>query len=574
MPEEAPPRAPVAPVQAHVPQMVLFQASLCYFAASVLSGPPEPPYHGRFKVSDLHLEWEKLVRAHLRLAVLSHRDSGKTYFFDFAYPIWRSVIRNHTKGRIISGSEPQSVRILGDIKREFETNPQLESYLPVRTSGNWSATRIRLRNGSTIQASGWGARVRGDHPHWMIVDDGLNDETAFSETIRRRQIEYFYNALSNMLATWSQLITVGTPFHELDLYSDLSRNPVYHFETFPAVKTDGSALCPDRYTLEQLEYKKLEIGSVRFSREFLCVPVSDEMSLFPAHLFRGEPTEQYQVRLGLPMAWWRERGIVSFYLGMDFGLSSSAGADLTSIFLVGVDVHQNRWIVDIYYERGLSYQEQQSLVVEYARRHEVALATLESNQAQRIYGTEIKRLTDLPVYMHHTGVEKHSLERGVPAMRLLLENGKYRIPRGDAASVEKTDYWISQMRSFAFDRGRVVSVAPHDDVAMASWLCEQGITKGRAFGFSMGPEEGDAEAAAQEAALDAQEAAQELAREQEDARRRVQQGAAGASVGLPQRGAPTLAAPTPAPASVRSAPEEDEFGGPRDGAVWSLNRGF
>ena len=86
---------------------------------------------------------------------------------------------------------------------------------------------------------------------------------------------------------------------------------------------------------------------------------------------------------------------------------------------------------------------------------------------QRIFGDELIRTSDLPIKKFHTGVQKHSLDKGVPSLRVLLENGKFRIPRGDARSVELTDIWIDEMRSFTWHDGKLASVGGHDDTVMA-----------------------------------------------------------------------------------------------------------
>jgi hypothetical protein len=474
---------------ATVPTRRLFGGSCAYFAATVLTGDPSPPYNGRFFIGGHHKEWDELIQLYQRLCVMAPRDHGKTFFFDFAYPLWQSVRQDNNLGYIFSSTQVQASRILEDIKREIENNPVFASYRPPTTAGRWSSTRIRLRNGSQIVARGFGTRVRGAHPYWIVVDDGLNDETVFSETVRKKQVEYFYTAISNLITPNGQLIVVGTPFHEQDLYADLQRNPRYHFARYQSVNEQtGAALWPERYSVKALHEKKMEIGGIRFAREFQCIPVSDEMSLFPSHLFRGQPTEQPQITLGMPLAFWRERGINQVFMACDFALSSSAGADYTVIWVVGLDDHRNRWLMEIVRGKGLDYHIQKSMITEQAVKYKADLIILESNQAQRIFGDELIRETDLPIKKYETGVEKHALDKGIPSLRLLLENRKFRIPRGDERSIEMTDTWISEMRAFAFDKGKVVSVAAHDDLVMACWLCEQGIAMG-AFSADFGDAE-------------------------------------------------------------------------------------
>ncbi len=103
------------------------------------------------------------------------------------------------------------------------------------------------------------------------------------------------------------------------------------------------------------------------------------------------------------------------------------------------------------------------------------------------------RETDLPIKLFQTGDQKNSLSNGVPAIRILLENYKFRIPRGDAHSIEMTDIWIHEMTSMTIRNGKVTSLGDHDDTVSACWIAEQAIKNG-SFDFSFEEEDGDDEA--------------------------------------------------------------------------------
>ena len=463
----------------------MLRESCAFFAQEILTGPPEAPYKGRFLIGDHHLEWDGLIAKHDRLCILAPRDHGKTFFWDFAYPIWKAY-QGPGIGFILSATQPQAERILEDIKAEIEANPKLQWLVPAKKD-KWSSTSIKLSNEHRIYARGFGTKVRGAHPHWIVVDDGLNDETAYSEMVRRKQIDYFYNAISNMLRPGGQIVVIGTPFHADDLYGDLEKNDQYKHQRYRAIKSDDTPLWPERYNRERLEKKRKEIGAIRFTREFQCDPIADDMSLFPGHLFKGEGVEQPTLKLGMPLKFWNQMG-VQVFMGADFAMSSSVQADYTVVFVIGLDKMGNRWLIDIVRERGLPYQEQLSLINTLGKRYQASLIFLESNQMQRIFGDELIRTTDLPIKQFVTGVQKNSLDKGVPSLRVLLENKKFKIPRGDKATVEMTDTWINEMRSFTWVDGKLQGVGSHDDTVMACWIADQAVRQG-AFGFSFGDEE-------------------------------------------------------------------------------------
>lgn len=474
------------------------QRSLAFFASEKLRGPTDAPYNGRFLIASHHEDWSKIVNEHDRICINAARDHGKTFFWDFAFPIWMAHKYPGDKGYIFSASQDQADRILYDIMTEVETNPKLRHLLPPpQARKRWSTKTLQFANGSMIYARGYGTKVRGGHPRWAVIDDGLNDETAYSERVRQKEIDYFFQAISNMVIPGGKLIVVGTPFHRADLYAKLETNDEYFFQRYPALQDEGEhagePLWPARYDMLTLDKKRREIGSVRFAREFLCKPVSDGSTLFPRMLFEAEDVEQPKVRLGMDLEFWKKAGIEFIAVGVDFGLSSSVGADYTVVWIMGTDANGNRWILDIYRERGLSYEDQKNLIKHAGKRYAPDVIFVESNQAQRIFGEELMRETDLPIRLHHTGESKHSQISGLPSLRLQLENRKYRLPVGDDRSRTLIGNWIEEMQGITVHNGKAISVAEHDDLPMANWICERALQFG-GFDFSFGEEDGDKEA--------------------------------------------------------------------------------
>ena len=466
----------------------VMRSSCAFFAQEMLTGPPESPYNGKFLISEHHEEWDELIANEDRVCVLAPRDHSKTFFFDFAYPIWKLYYNPRVKGFIFSATANQAQRILGDIKEELESNPKLQWLVPERKE-IWSNSQIKLTNGAILYARGFGTRVRGAHPNFIICDDSMGDETAYSETVRSKQVDYFYTAITNMIVPSGQIVVVGTPFHEADLYADLEKNAEYAFRRYQAWDEESdAALWPDRYDLERLMQRQREIGTIRFQREFQCVPIADEMSLFPSYLFKGEGVELFNVTLGLPLRWWEEAGIVGTFMGVDIAMSAQTGGDYFVSYCLGLDKHGNRYLLDIDRHKGLAFQAQLSHINAMARKYRVGLVYIEANQMQRVWGDELIRLTDLPIKKFVTSSEKHALDKGIPSLRILLENGKFRIPRGDTRSIELTDEWIKEMRAFTFHDGKVESVGSHDDIAMACWICDQACRLG-AFSFTFGDED-------------------------------------------------------------------------------------
>lgn len=429
-----------------------------------------------------------------------------SHFVSLAYPIWRAGYTHPGKlGYLFSSTQEMAESFLLIIKEECCKNPKLRHLVPKGTDdpAKWGkAKEIEFSNGSKIRARGTGVRVRGGHPYWAIADDILDDNDIYSETTRNKHTDYFLSAILNMVVPGGQLLVVGTPFHELDLYSHLKETGVFHCVTYPAIKDDGTVLFPERYSVERLEQKKKALKSPsRFAREFLCRPQSDEASLFPSSLFEGPARVPYV--LGLGYEFWEARGC-ELYTGVDFAMSASAGGDYTVIFTVAKDRYGVRWIANIRRGKGWGFQRQLDEIKEEFAIMRPCVIHAEANQMQRIFTDELLRETDIPIRKFFTaGVQprqpwrkgmsqltlsKNHLEKGVPSLRMSLENGKWRIPRGDERSIEMTDIWMGELQSMSFQNGKVVGVGRHDDVAMACWICDTAVRAG-GFGFSFGDEE-------------------------------------------------------------------------------------
>lgn len=492
----------------------MLRGSLAYFAGEMIKGPEEPPYNGHFLIGKHHQAWDDLIAENERVVIQAARDHGKSFFFSLAYPIWRAGWTHPGKlGYIFSATQEKASEFLEQIAEEIVANPKLHHLIPIEGTRRWSKRQIILRNGSKIRARGMGVKVRGGHPYWCICDDVLSDEDIYSETVRRRHIDYFLSSIENMVVPGGQIVVVGTPMHYADLYGYLASNELadeagkkheeYVCRTFPAINEKGELLFPERYNQKRLDSKKRKLKSAaRFAREFLCKPLSDEASLFPSTLFEGGDV-RVPYQLGLPASYWQERGMLR-YTGVDFAMSAESGADYTVIFTVAVDQNKNRWLANVRWGKGWSFQRQISEIKdEYAlMRPEVIHA--EANQMQRIFTDEIVRETDIPIRKFFTaGVQpkqpwrkgmtsltmgKHNIDRGVPSLRMTLENRKWRIPRGDENAVLTTDRWMGEMQAMSWQNGKVVSVGEHDDFVMAMWMCDTAVRAG-GFQFSFGDKE-------------------------------------------------------------------------------------
>lgn len=466
--------------------------NLAYFITSVL---PD------FQLSWHHLEWCDLVHRYNKLCVEAARDHGKSYFYSNAYAAWqlykyakpkgtqfsaRPTKSNSNRGYLFSFSLQQSVDLMEILKNTIEGNDILKERLYPDSkdkSGAWASTNIVCRNGARLTCKGFGSSVRGAHPYWIVVDDGLKDNVIYSQLQRQKSIDYFHSVIMNMLVPGGQIIVVGTPFHASDLYGDLKSKSIHATGNkkgwfvieYPAIFPDGRILWPQRWSFFDLMDKKATQGNIIFSRENLCRPITNESSIFPLSVLQQSliGMEKYTVvrnRDDFPMKF------NTVVVGCDFAISANVGADYSVFTIWGVDDERGMWLLNMYREKGKTFHEQIQILKNINVRYRPNIMVVEQNTFQSIFVQEGDK-QGLPVMGHTTGIDKFDLKSGWPAVAVLFERRKIHIPIGDKQSQNIKDLIFSDLGSVAFTDKGLCSVDEHDDISSSIWLASLGANK-------------------------------------------------------------------------------------------------
>lgn len=480
---------------------VLRCKNLTYFITSVM---PD------FQISWHHLEWGDLVHRHNKLCIEAARDHGKSFYFSNAYPAWqlyrysrpkrsqyskRPIKSNSNRGYLFSFSLQQSVDLMEILKNTIEGNDILRDRLVPdgKNSGAWASTNIVCKNGARLTCKGFGSSVRGAHPYWIVVDDGLKDNVIYSQLQRQKSIDYFHSVIMNMLVPGGQIIVVGTPFHASDLYGDLKSKSKtatgsdkgWFVIEYPAIFPDGRILWPQRWGFLDLMEKRTTQGNIIFSRENLCRPITNESSIFPLKvlersLLRMENYCLVRNRDDFPIKFTK---VVT---GCDFAISSNVGSDYYVYTTWGVDDETGeRWLLNFERGKGKTFHEQMQILKGINIRFRPDSIVMEQNVFQQIFVQESDR-QGLPVVGHTTGIDKYDLKTGWPGLAIDFERGKIHIPIGDKYSQDIKDLIFTDLGSVAFTDKGLESVGEHDDISSSFWLAKLGanlITTGFKYTF-------------------------------------------------------------------------------------------
>lgn len=209
-------------------------------------------------------EWEEIARNKNRALLQAPRGHGKSSFWSFAVPLW-DIIRGNADVLMISYSEDQVKRLIRNIKLEVESNEFLAPLRP-STKELWGMEELWFADGGHVKGLGFGTSSRGLHPKRIIVDDPLKDLGGMSNDDQERA---YFGVITGMAMSDTKLVTVGTPVDFGDLLMRLETNPVYHQWRRPAIDAEGNVLFPDLFKKEDLEQKRIEMGSINFAREYM-----------------------------------------------------------------------------------------------------------------------------------------------------------------------------------------------------------------------------------------------------------------------------------------------------------------
>ena len=457
--------------------------NLAYFISSVM---PD------FEMAPHHFDWCDIAHKFDKTCVMAARDHGKSYFWSNAYPAWElyrfkpkdnsAREQKNKRGFLFSFSIQQAIDLLSILRESIQDNDILNQRLFDKT--NWSKTDITCKNRARLTVKGFGSAVRGAHPGWIIIDDGLKDNVIYSQQQRQKSIDYFHAVIMNMVVPGGSVRVVGTPFHNQDLYGDLKTKKNWKVFEYPAIYPDGRILWANRWDYKNLMDKRQSQGNLIFSRELLCRPITSDSTIFPIEIlntafFRMENYTLVNNRESFPIKFSK---VVT---GCDFAISSSVGADYSVFLTWGIDDNETMWLLNAYRAKGASYAQQIAVLKNINASFRPDVMMLEQNQMQQIFVQEAER-QGLPVIGHTTTGRKNDMRQGLPSLAIMFERGKFKIPTGDQKSKDFADMLTMEFTSVAYTDQGLQSTDGHDDISMSTWISVEAARRAtiNSFNFS------------------------------------------------------------------------------------------
>jgi hypothetical protein len=421
-----------------------------------------------WQLSGHHAQWVANLNTHNRYCVKAARDHGKSVLF-LSYLLWKCAFNNNVDAMVFSHSLDQTIRHMRFLNDMIDGCPILA---PLKKKDAWAKTYFGFTNGSRITAKSVGGAVRGAHPHLVLCDDILWGTT---ETELQRVASWFYEVLTPTIHHTGRLMIVGTPFTPTDLYTELEDKEGYLVETYPAIRPNGEALWPERWDLDALDKRRRDMPAIAFTREYLCEPMDDVSSLFPSTIVKacrdsqsvlidradGDDDDQY-------------------FIGWDPAISSDRQADYTVMMVIRRPANSPEMleVVHVVRKKGMEFRAQIMEIQRLNSKFQPDVIELEANHFQRVFATELRADTDLPIKTFiSTKQKRESLLMGLV---LRFEREQVKFPYGDERSRAIMSELEKELLMFGMSKkGKLESIGKHDDFVIALALANWGTTEFR-----------------------------------------------------------------------------------------------
>lgn len=414
--------------------------------------------------SPIHEDWHRLVDAHKRLLIWAHVEAGKTNQLAIGRVLYELGRNPNLRVVIASNTDGQSQKICQVISKYIETSPELHRVFPnlrKAKSSAWTQHQLFVERPTkakdpSVQTCGIHGNIQGSRIDLLILDDILDYENTTSATQREDLWHWYQSTLLHRMTRDSRTWCIGNAWHREDIMHRFARQTgVWFAKRYPVLETGlddkGQETLiptwPERWSLERIAERRRETLPAEFSRMLMCVARSDEDARFKRDwidncLRRGLGRPITKALVAVP-------GGYRTYTGVDLGVRTKDGSDLTSIFTIVVHPNEDREVLEVQAGRWAGPEIVARIIDTHNRFYSVVL--VENNAAQQFIVDFTKQHSAVPVKpFTTTGQNIHHPEFGIESLATEMANGKWIIPsrmeHGKlTAQNEQIDSWINEL---------------------------------------------------------------------------------------------------------------------------------
>jgi phage terminase large subunit-like protein len=250
---------------------------------------------------------------------------------------------------IISYNQDIASSFLIQIKRIFEDNdalkwlfPDVLWTLPVKEAPQWNTEALVVKRTTVPQEATVEAlplhKGTGKHFSLLIYDDVVTQESVTTPEQIKKTTEN-WQLSQNIGAIGGKVRMIGTRYHAADTYKYILEETAFRPRIYPATADGTYEGKPVFMTREALAEKRQKMGPFIFACQMLQNPLADKAQGFAEEWFMRLPGE-------LPDAKGMNR-----YIIVDPASAKKKDSDYTSMWVVGMNIDNNYYILDGVHDR-------------------------------------------------------------------------------------------------------------------------------------------------------------------------------------------------------------------------------
>lgn len=372
----------------------------------------------------------------------------------------------------VSNTDGMAQKICTQVAKYIENSVEVHAVFPNlrRARGlPWTAHRIfvdretRAKDPS-FQTCGVHGNILGSRIDLLILDDILDYESTWSETMRADTNAWFKATLEGRLTAKARVIALGMVWNLGDLLHVLAGTPLYKSVRSPVMDEEGEPTWPEQWPAPRIEKKLVELGPLEFARQMMCRPISETEARFKPEWIeackaRGEGRELCYALSEVPTGY-------RVFTGVDLGVRDSATASETVLFTIAVHPDESREVLDVTAGRWHGPDIVEKIIDAHRRYHSVLI--VENNAAQDFIIQFTRKRSAVPIKPFTTTARAASHPSfGVESLGAEMAAAKWIIPNRKGVCHPEVEKWINELIYYD-PRGH------NGDRLMASWFAREG----------------------------------------------------------------------------------------------------
>lgn len=223
-----------------------------------------------------------------KFLLLWPRGHAKTEITTINYVSWLIGNNPNIHINIVTKTASLAESILTALITRLETDKnykELFGEIKPKNARKWTSQQLIVKRNEisknpTVKASGLMGPITGGRSHLIICDDLIDEENIRTRLQIEKASTWFNKVLLPTLYPWGGIIAIGTRWSYYDIYSNLLQT--WPHDVKKAIKDDGTALWPEYWSLEKLEQKRVDIGTIFFNCQYQNDPTGLEGTLLKA----------------------------------------------------------------------------------------------------------------------------------------------------------------------------------------------------------------------------------------------------------------------------------------------------